>query len=249
METPKSVVNNTFYDDLNEAWSCGDNHPIALLRQENALRNPWICQLIEDHFKKNIKVLDVGCGGGLLTSYLDHHGHIVSGIDLSKGSIGFAKSQDKKGSIDYKIASADHLPYENETFDVVCAMDLLEHVDCYETVIKEATRVLKKGGLIFFHTFNRNPLSYIIIIKGVEWFVKNTPKDLHVYEYFIKPRELKATLNKNGYEHIHMQGLVPDPKTKSFWKMLAKKTVDEKFRFKFSKSLMTGYVGYGIKSP
>jgi 2-polyprenyl-6-hydroxyphenyl methylase / 3-demethylubiquinone-9 3-methyltransferase len=247
MERKTGLVNNDFYDDLHEAWKEGIHHPIALLRSENTVRNPWIQNIIHDHFSSSVSVLDIGCGGGLLTSYLNMQGHKVTGIDLSQGSLDFAKKQDLASKINYVYASADSLPFEDSSFDVVCAMDLLEHVDDYKKVISEASRVLKPGGLMFFHTFNRNALSYIMIIKGVEWFVKNTPQNMHHYDHFIKPKELKSCLEQYGLKTSLIQGLVPDPLSKGFWKMLLRKTVDDSFRFKFIKNTFTGYVGFAQK--
>jgi 2-polyprenyl-6-hydroxyphenyl methylase/3-demethylubiquinone-9 3-methyltransferase len=126
-------------------------------------------------------------------------------------------------------------------------MDLLEHVPSYQKALEEASRVLKKGGLLFFHTFNRNLVSHIVIIKGVEWFVKNTPKNLHVYSFFIKPKELGSVLENQGLKIETLKGLIPDAKSLGFWRMLFKKELKEDFRFKFSKSLLTGYVGMAKK--
>lgn len=247
MKTKLNTVNNEFYDELNDSWWDGKDHPIALLRAENKTRNPWIHQIIKSHFPEKIKILDIGCGGGLLTTYLSNQGHQVTGIDTSKQSLEVAKKMDVDQKICYLEASALNLPFEKASFDCICAMDLLEHVPCYKTVIQESARTLKKDGLFFFHTFNRNPLSFLMIIKGVEWFVKNTPPRMHVYDQFIKPRELKQTLAEYDLEILSLQGLVPDFSSNSFFKMLLKRTVDDKFRFKFIKNTLTGYVGVAIK--
>ena len=247
METQNCQVNNEFYDELNSYWHEGSDHPIALLRAENKIRNPWIQEAIQKHFNHPISILDVGCGGGLLTGYLKDFGHKVTGVDLSNGSLEVARNKDKENLITYLEADALKLPFDNESFDVVCLMDLLEHVSSYQKALEEASRVLKKGGLLFFHTFNRNLVSHIVIIKGVEWFVKNTPKNLHVYSFFIKPKELGSVLENQGLKIETLKGLIPDAKSLGFWRMLFKKELKEDFRFKFSKSLLTGYVGMAKK--
>ncbi len=94
----KRPINNAFYDDLGNMWNTANDHPIALLRAENALRNPWIQKVLEENNYSGAKVLDIGCGGGLLTNYLARKGHEVSGIDLSTKSLDIAKEFDQTKS-------------------------------------------------------------------------------------------------------------------------------------------------------
>lgn len=244
----KQKVNNAFYDTLDQSWWDGTDHPIALLRAENRVRNPWIAKVIGELSNNKTTVLDIGCGGGLLTSYLSHQGHKVTGLDLSLGSLETARKQDPEHKITYVLGSAMELPFEDKCFDVVAAMDLLEHVPDYKLVIKEASRVLKPGGIFFFHTFNRNPISYLMIIKGVEWFVKNTPPSMHTYQEFIKPKELHEQLCCHHLLPQFTCGLIPDMTSSSFWKMLFTRKVDDHFKFKFVKNTLTGYVGYAKKN-
>lgn len=244
MQKEKSI-NNEFYDTLNAQWLTAEDHPIALLRAENKIRNPWILKTIEDEKKGSLSILDIGCGAGFLSNYLAEKGHFVTGIDLSEKSLEIAKK--KKTGATYILANALSLPFQDASFDVISAMDLLEHVENPSKVIEEASRVLKPNGLFFFHTFNRNLLSYLLIIKGVDWFVKNAPKDMHVYSLFIKPEELKSMMQKQELSLGSIQGLVPDPFSKGFWRMLSQKVVKDDFRFKFAKNLQTGYIGWARK--
>lgn len=246
-QNSKFPINNAFYDDLEEMWSQSSDHPVALLRAENALRNPWIQSILTKKFSYPCRVLDVGCGGGFLTNYLAQKGHLVSGIDLSTKSLEIAEKDDKTGSVEYKRASAYELPFSEGIFDAVCAMDLLEHVEDPIVVVKEASRVLKKGGLFFFHTFNRNLLSYFMIIKGVDWCFANAPKNMHVYPLFIKPEELSEACKNHGLDVEELKGVRPDFSQKAFWKMVFTKKVEEDFRFVFTDSLKTGYSGFARK--
>jgi 2-polyprenyl-6-hydroxyphenyl methylase/3-demethylubiquinone-9 3-methyltransferase len=237
-------INNAFYDTLGEEWYTATDHPIALLRAENAVRIPWILKNIGS--KKT--VLDIGCGAGLLTNALAKEGHTVFGIDLSLKSLETAQKHDTTKSVSYKLANAYSLPYPDQTFDVVCAMDVLEHVDQPEKLIQEASRVLKPNGLFFFHTFNRNFLSYLLIIKGVDWFVPNTPQNMHVYPLFIKPKELEKMCQK---EKLHIQkflGFRPQIFSWATLKMLFTRKISSDFGFCFSKNLSTGYCGYAKKN-
>lgn len=242
------TINNAFYDDLDTKWNESNDHPIALLRAENDLRNPWIHQTLTRLFRHPAKVLDIGCGGGYLTNFLATKGYFVSGIDLSTQSLDIARQGDKTGSVEYRRASAYTLPYPDSIFDAVCAMDLLEHVEKPAQVIAEASRVLKKGGLFFFHTFNRNFFSYFMVIKGVDWCFSNAPKNIHIYPLFIKPQELTDICEGHGLEVKEIKGVRPDFSNRAFWKMVLMRRVDENFRFVFTSSLKTGYSGYAVQS-
>lgn len=236
-------INNDFYETLGEKWYTATDHPIALLRAENAIRVPWIIREIGC----GKTVLDIGCGAGILTNALALAGHQVHGIDLSESSLKSARSHDATKTVSYQVANAYVLPYPKETFDVVCAMDVLEHVDNPQRLIAEASRVLKPNGLFFFHTFNRNFWSYLIVIKGVEWSVPNTPKNMHVYPLFIKPRELNNLCIKESLHIQKLYGFRPEIFSRAFFKMLFTRKVPHNFRFCFSKSLATGYCGSAQK--
>jgi 2-polyprenyl-6-hydroxyphenyl methylase/3-demethylubiquinone-9 3-methyltransferase len=237
-------VNNAFYETLNENWYEECQHPIALLRAENALRNPWIEQTLRTQVSPGASILDIGCGGGMLTNYLAERGYKVHGIDLSPSSLEVAKARDRTRNVHYECADATALPFQDGSFDAVCAMDLLEHVESPENVIAEASRVLKKGGLFFFHTFNRNALSWLVVIKGVEWFVKGTPPHMHVYRLFLKPKELERICSANALKVIEWKGVRPALSCSAFWKMLGTRAVKPDFRFTFTRSLATGYSGF-----
>jgi len=237
------TIDNRFYDELGEYWYAGEDHPIALLRAENRLRNPWIASKLP----KGSAVLDVGCGGGLLANFLAVQGFQIDAIDLSRNSLILAKQHDVSGTVRYQHGDAMRLPFEDRTFDAVTAMDLLEHVDKPELVISEAGRVLKDGGLFFFHTFNRNWLSWLLAVKGVSWCVVNAPKNLHVYSLFIKPEELAAFCGSSGLRIEEMIGVAPKICSPAFWKTVMTRRVSEAFSFVFTPSLKTGYCGVARK--
>ena len=243
---PKTLINNAFYDTLSEGWYTAQNHPVALLRAENRLRTPWVIGEIKKRFLK-ASVLDVGCGAGFLTNALAMEGFETFGIDLSKESLAVAKKFDETKTVDYRYANAYALPFPDERFDVVSALDVLEHVEEPNRLISEASRVLKPGGLFFFHTFNRNLLSYLIIIKGVDWFVQNAPKHMHVYPLFIKPKELNRHCEHAHLKILSFRGMRPNFLSRPFWKMLLTRELSDEFSFCFSKSLTTGYCGIAEK--
>jgi len=241
------VINNEFYDDLGDRWYTATDHPVALLRAENKFRTPWIERAIRKRFPDPISLIDIGCGAGLLANELAKKGDRVHGIDLSLSSLDIAKKNDATGTVDYRLANGYALPFPKESFEVACATDLLEHVEEPGRLIAEASRVLKPGGLFFFHTFNRNWLSYLIVIKGVEWCVRNTPKNMHVYSLFIKPDELKQLCLQRGLSVFKWIGLRPKFLALPFLNMLLTRRVSDSFSFCFSKSLATGYCGIAQK--
>jgi len=237
------MINNEFYNDLEERWYTANDHPIALLRAENAVRIPWILEKLSP----SSTVLDIGCGAGFLANCLAQKGHLVSAIDLSETTLATARRHDTTQSVQYIRANAYSLPFPDAAFDAVSAMDILEHVEEPHLLIAEASRVLKKGGLFFFHTFNRTFWSYLLVIKGVEWFVQNAPKNMHVYSLFIPPSELKNICEKYQLHTVTLTGFTPDLMSRPFWKMLLTRKVPPDFKFRFSKNLQTGYCGYAKK--
>jgi 2-polyprenyl-6-hydroxyphenyl methylase/3-demethylubiquinone-9 3-methyltransferase len=243
MEGQSTRVNNVFYEELGEAWYEDDLHPIALLRLENAARNPWIQERIHSLRGSHCDILDIGCGAGFLTNTLAMQGHKVTGIDLSAKSLDVAKKRDSTKAVRYLQLDAFAMPFPEASFDVICAMDFLEHVEMPGQIIREVMRLLRPDGLFFFHTFNRNWLSYLVVIKGVEWCVPNTPANMHVYSYFIKPSELAHWCEDAGMSIVQMRGLTPNMLSAPFWRSLIQRKVDAKLQFRFSSSLKTGYIG------
>ena len=125
-------------------------------------------------------------------------------------------------------------------------MDFLEHLESPEQAIAEAARVLRPSGLFFFHTFNRNFLAWLVIIKGVEWFVRNTPPRLHVLRLFLKPTEVATMCRAHGLGAVELHGMRPRLGW-PFWRMLLTRRVPAKFAFKFARSTRLGFSGCARK--
>ena len=245
----RRAINNAWYADLGARWYTAQDTPIALLRAEARHRNPWIADEIRTrHGDRSCRVLDLGCGAGFLANYLGERGHQVTGIDTTAENLLVAKHHDRTGQVRYQVGDACELPFADASFDVVCAMDLLEHVEEPARLIAEANRVLAPGGLLFFHTFNRNWLANLIVIKAVELFVKNTPKDLHVLHLFITPAELSAMLTAQRLELAELRGSRPRFRW-PLWRMVLTGKVGDDFAFTFTPSTRIGFTGYARKVP
>jgi 2-polyprenyl-6-hydroxyphenyl methylase/3-demethylubiquinone-9 3-methyltransferase len=251
-------VNNSFYEELGDRWLHAQDDPVALLRAEGETKHAWVEERLREYFPEArntatraapLNILDVGCGAGFLVRRLAAQGHRVHGLDYSLGSLTVSKNAgDLYQPVQYVRGDALRLPFANGVFDVVTSMDFLEHVEDPAAAIREAGRVLRPGGLFFFHTFNRNPLAWLIIIKGLEWFVRNTPEHMHVLRLFIKPRELAAYCRDADLEPLVWTGIRPDFKRAAFWKMLRTGIVPPDFSFELTPSLLLSYLGVARKN-
>lgn len=244
---PGHIVNNRIYAELNERWYDAHDDPVALLRAEARHRNPWIAEQIHARLGPDRAVLDLGCGAGFLANDLALHRHRVVGLDTSPESLAIAAAHDATHRVRYELGDARALPYRDASFDVVCAMDFLEHVEQPERVVAEAARVLVPGGLFFFHTFDRSAWSWLVVIKGVEWFVRNTPRDLHVLRLFIRPAELAAMCRAHGLAMAELHGSRPRLRFPLI-RMLLTGVVGDDVEFQFTRSLRLGYAGFACKT-
>ena len=157
---------------------------------------------------KNIKMLDIGCGGGLLSEPMCRLGASIVGIDASKKNIEVAKFHAKKNKlkIDYKVASPETLKTKIK-FDVILNMEIVEHVEDINFFIKESSKLLKKNGVMFVATLNKTLKSYVFAIIGAEYILKWLPIGTHDWEKFIKPNDLIKISKKNNLNLKNLDGL------------------------------------------
>lgn len=198
------------FNDLAHEWWNSDG-AFKTLHQINPLR----CEFIQRHSElKGKPLLDVGCGGGILSEALAKLGAQVSAIDLAPQSIEIAKLHlyESNLSINYECievgAKAAQSP---ESFDVITCMEMLEHVPDPAYIIQECAKLLKSGGMAFFSTLNRNFKSYALGVIAAEYVLNLVPQGTHDYQKFIKPAELRSMLKQAGLELVALSGMTYNP--------------------------------------
>jgi len=183
------------------------------LHDLNPLRLAWIDGLAK---LAGQRVLDVGCGGGILSEAMARLGAGVTGIDLSEKALRVAQLHllESGLAVDYRLSSAEDLSNLNEEkFDTVTCMELLEHVPDPASAVAACARLVKPGGHAFFSTINRNPKSYLFAVLGAEYLLKLLPKGTHDYARFIKPSELSRWCRDAGLRPLELKGMTFNPVT------------------------------------
>lgn len=165
------------------------------------------------------KVLDVGCGGGILSEAMAHRGADVTGIDMGEAPLKVAKLHGLETgvSVEYRQITVEELAAEQpEQYDIVTCMEMMEHVPDPASIVEACSKLVKPGGFAFFSTLNRNPKSYLMAIVGAEQVLKLVPKGTHDFNKFIRPSELSNWIRTSGLQNLEMTGLTYNPLTKSY---------------------------------
>jgi 2-polyprenyl-6-hydroxyphenyl methylase/3-demethylubiquinone-9 3-methyltransferase len=194
-----------FYDRSADEW-WDQTSKIFALSYLNRPRFQFFDRYLPDW--RDLKVLDVGCGGGFTCEFLAERGAIVVGLDQSQKCILAAQTHARTSGfeIDYQTGVAEEMPFGDRTFDVVVCVDVLEHVADLEQVIGEISRVLKPGGWFFFDTINRNLKSRMVMIWLMENLLGEIPRGVHDWRKFIQPQELTHRLQQQGFSDVEIRG-------------------------------------------
>ena len=213
------------FSDLAEEW-WDVNGKFKPLHMFNPIRIEYITENIKKHFNiktnnnflKNLNILDIGCGGGLISEPMARMGATVTGIDASEKNIKIAQLHAKKNNLDilYLNKSPEQMR-EVEKFDIILNLEIVEHVDNVDLYIDSCYQLLKKNGLMFTATLNRTLTSYIKAIIGAEYILRWLPIGTHEWDKFIKPEELEKIFVSKKFKTIDIKGLKFNPFIKK-WK-------------------------------
>ncbi len=203
------------FGELAHRW-WDPNSEFKPLHDINPLRLGWIDRCVGLRGKR---VLDVGCGGGLLSEGMAALGAEVTGIDLSEKPLGVARLHllESGHKVDYRKISVEQLADEMPaSFDTVTCLEMLEHVPNPSSTITACARLVKPGGQVFFSTLNRNPKSYLFAVIGAEYVLRLLPKGTHDYAKFIKPSELSRWAKLGQLEPAELIGMSYHPITREY---------------------------------
>ena len=206
-----------YYEKLADTW--WDLHgPFWPLHKLNALRIEWILEQLKAKSHKQqplagLKVLDIGCGGGILSESLAKQGATVTAIDVVEKNIKIAKSHAKLNElkIDYQLISVEQMVETKQQFDIVFNMEVVEHVPDVNSFVRACNALVKPNGTHFIASINRNWLAYFIAIFGAEYVTKLLPKGTHHYSKLVKPTELFCLLEADGFELTATTGVAVNP--------------------------------------
>ncbi|MDG5975105.1 bifunctional 3-demethylubiquinone-9 3-methyltransferase/ 2-octaprenyl-6-hydroxy phenol methylase [Hydrogenophaga taeniospiralis CCUG 15921] len=205
------------FSDLAHRWWDPESE-FRPLHQINPLRLGWIDGLAGLSGKK---VLDVGCGGGILSDSMARKGAQVTGIDLAVKALKVAQLHALEvgtQNVSYREISAEAIALEQPgVFDVVTCMEMLEHVPDPASVVRACSELVKPGGWVFFSTINRNPKSFLFAIVGAEYLLQMLPKGTHEYAKMIRPGELASHCRAAGLELMQTRGMEFNPLTQRYW--------------------------------
>jgi 2-polyprenyl-6-hydroxyphenyl methylase / 3-demethylubiquinone-9 3-methyltransferase len=206
---------NKFSELAHKWWD--KNSEFKPLHDINPLRLNYINQAVP---LKNMIVLDVGCGGGILSEAMAEKGAKVTGIDLGEKALNVAQLHSLESGIhvDYRYISVEALAEQSPaSFDVVTCLEMLEHVPNPASVVEACAKLVKHGGHVFFSTINRNPKAYLLAVLGAEYVLNMLPRGTHDYTKFIKPSELAGWMRAVDLDLINQTGMSYNPITKHYW--------------------------------
>ncbi len=243
MNTTIDPIEKEKFSKMAEEW-WDTTGKFKALHKFNPKRIEYIRDKITSHFSldqdldkplKKLKILDIGCGGGLLCEPMSRLGANVTGIDVVEKNINVAKthSEEQNLKINYKLITAEELSKKDKKFDVILNMEVIEHVSDLNLFIESCEKLLEKDGLIFFATLNRNVISFGLAIIGAEYILGWLPKGTHDWKKFVTPEELRVLFRSSGLSINEIKGMKYNPIFDSWY---------------LSEDTSVNYLGTAIKS-
>ncbi len=222
------------FDKLSNEWWKTDGS-FSALHAYNFVRIKYIKEVLKKNEKKNLgnlKILDIGCGGGILTEPLARLGARVTGVDENENAIRVAIDHAKKSKlkIQYKRMSFDKINFD-EKFDIILCMEVLEHLNNIDMLINKVKELLNPKGIFIGSTINKTMSSFLLAIFLAENILNIVPKKTHSWKKFIKPNNLKKRLILSDFEDINFQGVIFNP-LKNSWKVIRNVSVNYMFSSK-----------------
>lgn len=225
MRTVNTQEINHFAKDSAQWWDEGG--PFQPLHALNPVRLSYIKDQICTHFERKmddlgayrgLSILDIGCGGGLVCEPLSRLGGTVTGVDADAGAIKAAQDHAAMMglSIDYRVAASEDLVHEKPRFDIVLALEVMEHVDQVDLFVRHCAALCKPGGLMIFSTLNRTARSFLLGKVAAEYILGWVPRGTHDWKKFIRPSELARLVRDHGATPINTTGMVFNPLSRGF---------------------------------
>jgi 2-polyprenyl-6-hydroxyphenyl methylase/3-demethylubiquinone-9 3-methyltransferase len=209
------------FSALAESW-WDPKGPMAPLHRLNPARLGFLRQTLAAHFSRDarslrpfegLRILDIGCGGGLISEPLARLGAAMTGIDAAEANIAVARAHARGADldIDYRQASAEELSAADERFDAVLALEVVEHVADTDAFLQATAALVRPGGALIASTLNRTPKSLLFAIVGAEYVLGWLPRGTHRWDRFLRPSELAAALRRHGLQMREIRGLIYGP--------------------------------------
>lgn len=213
-----------FYSRMADTWWDREG-PFWPIHKLNELRVAYILEHVCDHFGRDptseqplqgLSLVDVGCGGGILSESMARHGAEVTGVDIVEKNIAIATLHAAREGlhIDYRVATAQQLLETQETFDIVLNMEVVEHVADVAAFMRDCTRLTNSAGVMFLATINRTPLAWLFAIVGAEYILGWLPRGTHRWHMFQKPELMRQRLAEGGLEIASSCGVAANPFTR-----------------------------------
>lgn len=205
----KSFKEDNFSHLANDWWDV--NGKMSMLHKMNHMRLKYIHSIISKYYSNNVKIADIGCGGGVLSEGLSCFGYEVVGFDLSEELIKVAKNHADLSGLNVTYEKTDKYKDYNDNFDVIVCLEVLEHVDDISEFVSSIVQMGKKDSIFIFSTINRTISSLFVTKIAAEYILRKVPMGMHSWNKFLKPSDVSSVMNRCGMKAIDIQGMKINP--------------------------------------